>query len=173
MRFLAPSAFAGHAALSGAAGIRTLPLRRCFRPSVPSTRQVVGGRLPDIRPCGFPPLRRPEFHVGRSSGRLSLASGHASPVTSADVPLPYLANCVAWPGLRGPAALLGFNPSQCCSCPQADQAFPPVFGPTCRSPAPPPRSFFSRDQPSIFTSLVLWHFGRPVTAARIRLLGLT
>jgi len=72
---------------------------------------------------------------------------------SADVPLPLLANCVAWPGRHGPAALLGFNPSQCYSCPRADQASPPVLLPTCRSSQPPPRSFSSRDQPSVFTSL--------------------
>jgi len=37
----------------------------------------------------------------------------------------------AWPGFLIPAALLGFNPSQCCSCPRVPGRFRPG-APTCR-----------------------------------------
>lgn len=151
----APSAFAGHAALSGAAGIRTLPLRRCFRPHRPvHTPSGLGsaGRISPLRFSAAPPARAPRWML--------IEAGCRSPQVMhrrcipADVPLPHLASCVAWPGLHGPATLLGFDPSQCCSCPRAQPGVRLSSFPTCRSSRPPPRSFSSRDRPSVFTSLV-------------------
>jgi hypothetical protein len=56
MRFSFPSAFAGRAALSEAASLRTIPLRRSTR-----SRGAAGGGRPrsSPRPCGFSALRLP------------------------------------------------------------------------------------------------------------------
>jgi hypothetical protein len=53
MSFSSPSALASCDAPSGAAGLRTIPLRRCSLACDPRVRYVVGQR----RPCGFSPWR--------------------------------------------------------------------------------------------------------------------
>lgn len=141
--FLSPSAFTGRVALSGAASIRTIPLRRCgsFQASQPGP---IGMGLPAAaRPCGFSLLRRLEdprpivLSDGRSlwivCASARPATGHASPVCFSrprgDVPLPALAS-PSRPGrnaiingdrtpleARISATLMGSCPSQCCSCP--------------------------------------------------------
>lgn len=123
---LSPSAFAGLAALPGAAGTRTIPLR--------------------------PWLALAGHHCDARSRRRPLRfSASAADVGSHD-PLPYAAAAArrdsaasfgrddrsgSWrrkarPGRGGsPTALLGFGPSQLCSCPRASGCFHPS-GPTCR-----------------------------------------
>jgi len=52
LEVLSPSALTGRDALSGAASLRTIPLRRCSPPSDPRVR---GPPLDQRRPCGLPP----------------------------------------------------------------------------------------------------------------------
>lgn len=97
-------------------------------------------------------------------------SGHAPPVPfqrrrSATQP----DDSAAWPGLSVPAALLGFNPSQCCSCPRVPGRLRPG-APTCRfSETAQPGQFLpgAGHRPRTHTTIFC---GRPRTSPP-RLLG--
>jgi hypothetical protein len=99
-----------------------------------------------FRPCGFPPAPAPHGPTSlrrrraAPHSRAPARSGHAPPVSSpGGVPLPVRA--IARPG-RGPhavapAALLGFDPSRCCSRPRVSGRLRPSDPPAV-SPAPRP-----------------------------------
>jgi len=91
-----PSAFAGHVALSGAASLRTIPLRRCDMGRIEDDERLfVFAYLqpPAARPCGIPPCAAPgvpepsSFAIAHLDGNAlasaplvpPVTSGHASP----------------------------------------------------------------------------------------------
>lgn len=143
---LSPSAFAGHAALSGAAGIRTIPLRRYHSRSA---AMRIGGasrhRHESVRPCGFPPafacgVLRPRVLCERPAG------ASAVPVRRGDAAR---SGRIAWPGRShhaAPAALLGFLPFAVLLLPAGGRAFPPVLAHLPFSPSVLTRSFSSGDR---------------------------
>jgi hypothetical protein len=158
MRFRSPTAFTGRAALSGAAGIRTIPLRR-FRsvpPPNPASRPAPRWRQPRptgpvaervFRPCGFTPA--PAACDPRPDRRWLAASHSRAParIGSCTAGL-FSGRCSAthpghratWPGplfALAPAALLGFDPSRCCSRPRVSGPLGPSDPPAVL-PAPRP-----------------------------------
>jgi hypothetical protein len=157
-----PSTFAGRAVPSGAAGLRTIPLRRWLRHSRHPSRA-------SHRPCGFPAsrLRRWRYRSRRRPRACSPFSGRVTPrrrrrprgsfvpgvLRAAHVPGPR-PGWFSRPGRWGrfpasPATSVGFahHPSQCCSDRAGGRAFVGLApGPTCRFAVASHREFHrSRD----------------------------
>ena len=171
MRFRSPTAFAGRAALSGAAGIRTIPLR-CCRSVPPSNPARAGVTISAGNQFSTGPMAERIFTLAV----FRLRPPHAAPRPD-DVGLPHrthgrrlaqimhrrfsgrpvfrylrepshdLAGAIflfSWV----PAALLGFDPSRCCSHPRVSGRLRPSDPPAV-SPAPrPTRGLMLRGGPA-------------------------
>jgi hypothetical protein len=108
----------------------------CSRPPCGQLRETGRSERPVPAPPWTPPqpggLPRPPSH-GRGHARVM----HRRCVT-AGVPLPGAGRRATWPGLvRAPAALVGFDPSRCCSRPRVSGRFrpsdPPAVSPAART----------------------------------------
>ena len=152
-----PTAHAGHAAPSGAANLRTIPLRRSGPiPSPPWREHSIAGRPTGLRPCGFTPgverqslgrPRRPRTIVVEARtlrlGRRPIRVMHRLIFRSnGGVPLPAVGCFVAWPEFVACSTALrpcdtaapsggahGIRPSQCFSCPRDRSVFRPGLPP--------------------------------------------
>ena len=163
MRFRSPTAFAGRAALPGAAGNRAIPLRR-FRPAPPSDPRLRFRRAPPRCACGVTigagggtsasPLRF--FACARVPRRRRVTVTRLLPQRQTFgrrfervMHRRFLAGrCSAtrasrratWPGpsvVPAPAALMGFDPSRRCSRPRVSARLR-ASDPPAVSPAPLP-----------------------------------
>jgi hypothetical protein len=114
---LSPSAYFGRVALSGVAGIRTIPLRR-FASLRSSIESVFGTAHRAIALAVFRCCARQVRPSALSSRTPPARVMHRRFLFRAVFRYPRPGPLRGLPGVAVPAALMGLRPSQCCSCPR-------------------------------------------------------